>query len=117
MLVCCRYDACPNLAQTGCWQRDACHRTRGLVERASKKREDCIEFATKMKTSFDEGNYLFAAAGDPRNLDTDGRPYWLLRIAGKPFKCGAKVRAWDAPNATIIPRNTWVVRAQWYIAL
>eukprot|EP00966_Prymnesium_polylepis_P008383 193154-Prymnesium_polylepis.1 len=41
------FDACPNQTETGCWQRDACHRTRGLVERASKKRDDYIEFGKK----------------------------------------------------------------------
>ena len=43
------YDACPNKSETGFWQRDACHCTRGLVERASKKREDYIQFGKDVR--------------------------------------------------------------------
>jgi hypothetical protein len=111
------FNACPNYSQTGGWQRDACHCTRGLVARASKKREDFVAFGKQMKASFKAGNFLFAAAGDPKQLERGGRPYWLLRILAEPYKCGTKMRAWDHPKATVIPRQTWVVRAQWYVAL
>ena len=110
------YDACPNRAQTGRWQRDACHRTRGLVERATKKRDDCVAFGKQMRASHKAGKYLFAAAGDPKQLERGGRPYWLLRICSAPYKASTKLKAWDDPRATVIPRGTWVVRAQWYLS-
>jgi hypothetical protein len=57
-----------------------------------------------------------AAAGDPKQLERGGRPYWLLRICAAPYKCSTKLKAWNDPKATIIPRGTWVVRAQWYLS-
>ena len=62
------------------------HRTRGLVERASKKRDDYVAFAKKIKASFNSNKFLFAAAGDPKQLERGGRPYWLLRI------CAARIQ-------------------------
>ena len=69
-----------------------------------------------MKASFTAGKFLFAAAGDPKALERGGRPYWLLRILGKPYTCGTKLRAWDDPKATVIPAKTLVVKAQWYMS-
>ena len=110
------YDACPNRAQTGGWQRDACHRTRGLVERAAKKRNDYVAFAKQIRASHKAGKFLFAAAGDPKQLERGGRPYWLLRICSAPYNSRTKLKAWDHPKATTIPAKTWVVRAQWYLS-
>ena len=67
-------------------------------------------------TPADARAFLFAAAGDPKNLERGGRPYWLLRITANPFKCNSKLRAWADPKATIIPAKTWVVKAQWYLS-
>ena len=106
-------DALLSSGRSGGWQRDACHRTRGLVERASKKREDFVEFGKQIKASVNAGKLLFAAAGDPKQLERGGRPYWLLRVASVPFKLQSKRKAWDDPKATVLPAKTLVVRAQW----
>lgn len=99
---------CPNLIQTGGWRRVPCHRTRGFVQRASKKRDDVVDFAQKMTVGI-----LYAYAADPKNLDRGGRPYWLFRTAGKAWKLTAKVRAFEHPKTPIHKVGTWVVRAQW----
>ena len=46
---------------------------------ASKKRDDYVKFAQEMKASFKAGKFLFAAAGDPKQLERGGRPE--LRVA------------------------------------
>ena len=105
-----QFDACPNLKQTGRWRRAACHRSHGAVKRAAKTRDDVAAFGKAI-----ESEKLYAAAGDPNNLERGGRPYWLLRTLGKARKINGKgVRAWDSPKATLI-KNAWAVRAQWYI--
>ena len=101
---------CPNLIQTGGWRRVPCHRTRGFVQRASKKRDDVVDFAQNMAVGS-----LYASAADPKNLDRGGRPYWLFRTAGKARKLTAKVRAFEHPKAPIHKVGTWVVGAQWYL--
>ena len=105
------FDACPNISQTGRWRRVACHRTRGLVARASKKRDNVAVFARTIKAGS-----LYAAAGDPKSLERGGRPYWLLRTAGTARKLSSKVRAFEDPKAPTFRTGTWVVRAQWYLS-
>ena len=107
------FEACPNISQTGRWRRAACHRSHGAVKRAAKKRDDVEAFAKSIAAE-----KLYAAAGDPKNLERGGRPYWLLRTLGKARKISEKkgVRAWDSPKATTIKKGTWAVRAQWYVS-
>ena len=96
----------------GRWCKAPCHRTRGLVARQSKVRDDVIKFAKEIKPVS-----LYAAAGDPKNLERGGRPYWLFRTgASKAFKSNSKLRAFGHPNAPIIKPKTWVVRGQWYLS-
>lgn len=68
------------------------------------------------KERYAANKLLYAAAGDARQLERGGRPYWLLRIDSAPYKCGTGLKAWDDPKTTVIPKGTWVVRAQWYIS-
>ena len=103
--------ACPNLSQTGGWRKAACHRTRGVVQRASKMRDDVEQFAKSIKPAT-----LYAAIGNPKSLERGGRPYWLFRSAAKSFKCSNKLRAFSHPRAPIIKRGTWVVKGQWYLS-
>jgi hypothetical protein len=105
------YRKCPNLSQVGGWCKAACHRSRGAVQRAATQRDDVEAFAKSMKA-----NALYAAAGDPKNLERGGRPYWLLRTAGKAFKSSGKLRAFAHPKAPTIKAKTWVVKAQWYLS-
>ena len=58
---------------------------------------------------------LYAAAGDPKNLEAGKRPYWLLQTLGKPRKLSAKSRSFDHPNSPIIKAGRWAVRARWYL--
>ena len=100
----------------GVWRRNVCQRTRGLVQRASKKRDDVEAFA---KAIIPEALYAAAGCqGIPKTwtLERGGRPYWLFRTAGKARKLTSKVRAFDHPKAPTIPRGTWVVRGQWYLS-
>ena len=99
-------------SQVGQWRKGPCHRSRGLVERASQMRKDHIQFGKTIKL-----NSLYAAAGDPKNLERGGRPYWLLRTASsKAFETKKKLRAFDHAKAPIIKPKTWVIRAQWYLS-
>ena len=60
---------------------------------------------------------LYAAAGDPKNLERGGRPYWLLCTASsRAFQTKSKLRAFGHAKSPIFKAKTWVVRAQWYVS-
>eukprot|EP00966_Prymnesium_polylepis_P320525 7376909-Prymnesium_polylepis.1 len=94
------------------------HATEQSLSSQPLPRPDTSRLASldQMRASHAAGKLLFAAAGDPKQLERGGRPYWLLRIDSPPYKSTTRLKAWDDPKATIIPRGTWVVRAQWYVS-
>ena len=99
---------CPNITQTGVWSRSACHRSYGATQRAQVQRKETELFGKSILP--DE---LLAAAGDPKQRERGGRPYWLLRARSKMFKPRVPIRSKGAPT---IKAQTPVIKAQWYVS-
>ena len=75
-----------------------------------------VAFGKQMRASHKAGKYCLCCCGRPQAARAWWTTYWLLRICSAPYKASTKLKAWDDPRATVIPRGTWVVRAQWYLS-